>query len=169
MAKKRRAAEPDQQQRKEAQEPSGSDGEASGSQEAGESSGPSSGSGEGSSSGGGTGDSGDSSDDGSSAPEVSDDDAQSEDDEDGDAFEEVNVDFQFFDPKEIDFHGLKALLHTYLDGGVYDGSGLAEAIIAQVRAWARVRVSLSGGRWCWVAAPPGFGCLIGAHPVRVGR
>jgi hypothetical protein len=37
-------------------------------------------------------------------------------------------------PQEIDFHGLKALLHTYLDGEQYDGSGLADTIIAQVRA-----------------------------------
>jgi protein BCP1 len=77
-------------------------------------------------------------DDGSSsAPEVSTDDGGGGSDSDGDGgssgeLDEVNVNFEFFDPLEGDFHGLKALLGAYLDGEVYDISGLADAIIAQV-------------------------------------
>jgi protein BCP1 len=44
----------------------------------------------------------------------------------------VIVDFEFFDPKEIDFHGLKALLGSYLDGDSFETSELADAIISQV-------------------------------------
>lgn len=43
----------------------------------------------------------------------------------------VNVDFEFFDPKPIDFHGVKGLLGTYLDDEVWDISGLVELILAQ--------------------------------------
>ena len=57
---------------------------------------------------------------------------EEEDEDDKDAFKEINVDFEFFDPKEIDFHGLKALLGTYIDGGSLDTSELADTIIAQV-------------------------------------
>ncbi len=46
--------------------------------------------------------------------------------------ETVTVDFEFFDPQEIDFHGLKALLQTYLDGEAYSCSELVDAIIQQV-------------------------------------
>ncbi len=46
--------------------------------------------------------------------------------------ETVTVDFEFFDPQEIDFHGLKALLQTYLDGEAYSCSELVGAIIQQV-------------------------------------
>eukprot|EP00775_Hariotina_reticulata_P001502 gene1502-1840_t len=63
-----------------------------------------------------------------SAPEVSDDGEDSPDDED---FDKINVNFEFFDPKESDFHGLKALLHNYLDGQQYDSSPLIDTIIAQ--------------------------------------
>jgi protein BCP1 len=66
-----------------------------------------------------------------SAPEVSDE-QEDEDSPDEDPFDQINVDFQFFDPKESDFHGLKALLHTYLDGQQYDSSPLVDTIIAQV-------------------------------------
>jgi len=65
-----------------------------------------------------------------SEPEVSDDDEDSPDDED---FDQINVNFEFFDAKESDFHGLKALLHSYLDGQQYDSSLLIDTIIAQVR------------------------------------
>jgi hypothetical protein len=67
-----------------------------------------------------------------SSPEVSDSEDGSEDDDDGEAFEEVKVDFQFFDPAEKDFHGLRALLHNFLDGEQYDASGLVDTIIKQV-------------------------------------
>lgn len=45
---------------------------------------------------------------------------------------EVDVDFEFFDPQEIDFHGLKALLQTYLDGSSYSCSELVDTVIKQV-------------------------------------
>ncbi len=67
-----------------------------------------------------------------SAPEESSDGPESEDDEDGEAYKEVNVDFEFFDPAERDFLGLKALLNTWLDGQQYDCSGLIDDIIKQV-------------------------------------
>lgn len=53
-------------------------------------------------------------------------------DSDSDHEQEVNVDFEFFDPQEIDFHGLRALLQTYLDGTAYDCSELVETVIKQV-------------------------------------
>ena len=46
---------------------------------------------------------------------------------------EVDVDFEFFDPQEVDFHGLKALLQTYLDGSTYNCSELVDTVIKQVR------------------------------------
>jgi protein BCP1 len=92
-----------------------------------------------------------SNDDDSSAPEVStseddededDDDSStsgssSSDDEDEDEKDkskkkkELNVDFQFFEPAERDFHGLRALLGSYLDGKGYDVGSLVDAVIAQ--------------------------------------
>ncbi len=44
----------------------------------------------------------------------------------------VNIDFEFFDPTDIDFHGLKSLLRTYLDGEEFGCSELVETIIKQV-------------------------------------
>ena len=45
----------------------------------------------------------------------------------------VNVDLEFYDPSGIDFHGLKALLRSLLDGDDFHGcSDLVEAIIRQV-------------------------------------
>lgn len=67
-----------------------------------------------------------------SCPEVSDE-IEDDDNEDEDAYKEINVDFEFFDPKEIDFLGLKSLLTSYLDGQQYDCSGLVDTIINQVR------------------------------------
>ena len=46
--------------------------------------------------------------------------------------QDVNVDFEFFDPQEVDFHGLKALLQTYLDGDTFSCSELVDTIIKQV-------------------------------------
>ena len=46
--------------------------------------------------------------------------------------QDVNVDFEFFDPQEVDFHGLKALLQTYLDGETFSCSELVDTIIKQV-------------------------------------
>jgi protein BCP1 len=83
-----------------------------------------------------------SSEDGDSAPEVSDE-QEDEDSPDEDPFDQINVDFQFFDPKESDFHGLKALLHTYLDGQQYDSSPLVDTIIAQVACSRSIACMLS--------------------------
>jgi protein BCP1 len=45
----------------------------------------------------------------------------------------VDVEFLFFYPKENDFHGLKSLLRTYLDGEEFCGcSELVQTIIQQV-------------------------------------
>ena len=42
------------------------------------------------------------------------------------------MDFEFCEPKEIDFLGLKALLQNYLDAGVdFNSSELCDAIIKQ--------------------------------------
>eukprot|EP00878_Enallax_costatus_P020519 GHUV01021696.1.p1 GENE.GHUV01021696.1~~GHUV01021696.1.p1 ORF type:complete len:140 (+),score=28.14 GHUV01021696.1:494-913(+) len=67
-----------------------------------------------------------------SGPDVSDE--GEEDSPDEDPFNQIDVNFEFFDPKEQDYHGLKALLHTYLDGQQYDNSQLVDTIIAQVGA-----------------------------------
>lgn len=66
-------------------------------------------------------------DDSSSPPSCSD----SESDQEGEK-EIVDVDFEFFDPQEGDFHGLKALLNSYLDGKAYSCSELVETLIQQV-------------------------------------
>lgn len=58
------------------------------------------------------------------------DEESSGDDEDGEAFDHIDVNFEFFDPSEDDFHGLKTLLIHYLDGEEYSCSELVEAIIA---------------------------------------
>ncbi|GFR40420.1 hypothetical protein Agub_g994, partial [Astrephomene gubernaculifera] len=76
-----------------------------------------------------------------SAPEASSSEAESEDDEEGEAYKEVNVQFEFFDPQERDFLGLKALLTTYLDGLQYDCSGLVDAIIKQTAVGTVVKSS----------------------------
>ncbi|XP_024365011.1 protein BCCIP homolog [Physcomitrium patens] len=43
----------------------------------------------------------------------------------------VDVDFEYFDPKPNDFHGIKALLRTYLDDETWDISGFTDLILAQ--------------------------------------
>lgn len=53
-------------------------------------------------------------------------------DSDSDPEQEIDVDLEFFDPQEIDFHGLRALLQTYLDGTAYNCSELVETVIKQV-------------------------------------
>lgn len=53
-----------------------------------------------------------------------------EDDEE--EVKEITVEFQFFEPQEIDFLGLKTLLAGYLNGEQYDSSGLIDAIITDV-------------------------------------
>ena len=65
----------------------------------------------------------------------------SDSDSGSDGKSEVDVDFEFFDPQEVDFHGLKALLQTYLDGGTFSCSELVDTIIRQVPCSVRV--------WAW--------------------
>jgi len=60
----------------------------------------------------------------------SDEEEDSSDDDDDDK-KELQVDFRFFEPAERDFHGLRALLGSYLDGKGYDVGGLVDAVIAQ--------------------------------------
>ena len=44
------------------------------------------------------------------------------------------MDFEFFDLKPVDFHGLRALFQRYLDGELpYALSELVETLIAQAR------------------------------------
>ncbi|KAJ3021638.1 Mss4p nuclear export [Thoreauomyces humboldtii] len=56
--------------------------------------------------------------------------------------ETVDVDFEFFDPKEIDFHGIKSLLRQTFanDADVMPASALAEIIIAQAAVGSTVKV-----------------------------
>jgi len=67
--------------------------------------------------------------------ESTDDESEEEEDLDGssgdESDEEIMVDFEFKDPTEIDFHGLKALLGNFLDGAEFSSSPLCDAIIAQ--------------------------------------
>jgi protein BCP1 len=83
----------------------------------------------------GSGSDDDSGSSGDSYPDVSEDGGGEGDDDSGSGedYKEIVVDFEFFGPQERDFHGLKALLHTYLDGGEYDCSQLVETVIAQAR------------------------------------
>lgn len=60
------------------------------------------------------------------------DDEQSDAEADAEDVDVVDVDFEFFDPSEIDFHGLKSLLRTYLNGEEFSCSELVDAIIQQV-------------------------------------
>ena len=68
---------------------------------------------------------------GSGSPHSEADDSSSDSGSDG--TDQVDVDFEFFDPQEVDFHGLKALLQTYLDGSPYNCSELVDTVIKQVR------------------------------------
>ncbi|KAE8145531.1 protein bcp1 [Aspergillus avenaceus] len=54
----------------------------------------------------------------------------------------VNVDFEWFDPQEIDFHGLKILLRQLFDtdGQIFDMSALADMILAQPLLGSTVKV-----------------------------
>ncbi|KAJ4773574.1 Protein BCCIP [Rhynchospora pubera] len=61
----------------------------------------------------------------------SDDDYDDDDEEDEVEEETVQVDFEFFDPKPGDFHGVKLLLQRYLDNYQWDLSGFIDLILAQ--------------------------------------
>ncbi|KAM3281423.1 protein BCCIP [Capsicum chacoense] len=56
-------------------------------------------------------------------------DSSSSDDEEFDGTVQAN--FEFFDPKPSDFHGVKVLLQTYLDDKQWDLSGFVDVILGQ--------------------------------------
>ena len=62
--------------------------------------------------------------------QVSDDQASGEEDAGG---ELIDVDFEFFEPAERDFHGIKTLLTPLFDGQPLNSSQLADFILQQVR------------------------------------
>ncbi|KAJ3072337.1 Mss4p nuclear export [Podochytrium sp. JEL0797] len=73
--------------------------------------------------------------------EMDHDDDNEDDKEDGEE-ELIDVDFDFFDPKEIDFHGLKSLIKQTVanDAEQFDISGLADLIIARPHLGSVVKV-----------------------------
>jgi hypothetical protein len=54
------------------------------------------------------------------------------------------VDFEFHDPAPIDYLGVRTLLLSLLDGGVFDVSGLASAVVAQTRVGTVVKTEDGG-------------------------
>nr|XP_016460954.1 PREDICTED: protein BCCIP homolog [Nicotiana tabacum]XP_016460955.1 PREDICTED: protein BCCIP homolog [Nicotiana tabacum] len=56
-------------------------------------------------------------------------DSGSSDDDESDGT--VQADFEFFDPKPTDFHGVKILLQTYIDNKQWDLSGFVDVILGQ--------------------------------------
>jgi protein BCP1 len=54
----------------------------------------------------------------------------------------VNVDFEWFDPQPIDFHGLKNLLRQLFDNDaqIFDMSALADLILSQPTLGSTVKV-----------------------------
>jgi len=52
----------------------------------------------------------------------------------GDAEEEmIQVGFEFFDPKEEDYHGIKMFVQRFLDDRAFDSGGLADHVCTQTR------------------------------------
>lgn len=58
----------------------------------------------------------------------------------------LDVDFEFFDPQPIDFHGLKTLLRQLLDVDhqLFDLSALADLILSQPLLGSTVKVADEG-------------------------
>lgn len=67
--------------------------------------------------------------------------SEPEPDESSDSDKLVNVDFEFFDPKSTDYHGVKALLKLYLDDTVWDVGGLVDIVLAQTTVGTVVKTS----------------------------
>lgn len=67
-----------------------------------------------------------------SIAQVSDEQEVSDEEEAGPSDELINVDFEFFDPAERDFHGIKTLLTPLFDGQPLSTSQLTEFILHQV-------------------------------------
>lgn len=57
----------------------------------------------------------------------------------------MQVDFEFFDPKPGDFHGVKLLLQKYLDNYQWDLSGFVDLILAQTTVGTVVKSADSEG------------------------
>ena len=55
--------------------------------------------------------------------------SSSEDNDEGEAFDTIDVDFEFFDPDQGDFHGIKTLLTNYLDGKEYGCSDFVDEVM----------------------------------------
>lgn len=67
------------------------------------------------------------------------DDIETSDDEEFDGV--IQADFEFFDPKPDDFHGVKTLLQTYLDIKEWDLSGFADLILGQPTVGTVVKIA----------------------------
>lgn len=67
---------------------------------------------------------------------------QPEDDDSGEDIDMVNVDFEWFDPQPIDFHGMKNLLRQLFDNDaqIFDMSALADLILSQPTLGSTVKV-----------------------------
>lgn len=65
------------------------------------------------------------------------------DSSDDEEFEDTTVqaDFEFFDPKPDDFHGVKLLLQTYLDNKQWDLSGFVDLILGQPTVGTVVKIA----------------------------
>ncbi|KAK1305506.1 hypothetical protein QJS10_CPA10g01360 [Acorus calamus] len=57
----------------------------------------------------------------------------------------VQADFEFFDPKPSDFHGVKILLRTYLDDTEWDLSGFVDLILGQKTVGTVVKIGGGDG------------------------
>ncbi|KAJ3097928.1 hypothetical protein HDU97_004464 [Phlyctochytrium planicorne] len=79
---------------------------------------------------------------------------EAEDEAGEDSEDIIDVDFDFFDPREIDFHGLKSLLRqTFLqDAERFNLSDMADAIIAQPHIGSIVKVDDSTDPYAVVTA-----------------
>lgn len=57
-------------------------------------------------------------------------------------FDILNVDFEFFDPQELDFHGIKVLLQQLfdVDSTVFDLSAVTDLILSQPLLGSTVKV-----------------------------
>ncbi|XP_023640202.1 protein BCCIP homolog isoform X2 [Capsella rubella] len=58
-----------------------------------------------------------------------------------DSQEDVQADFEFFDPKPTDFHGVKTLLQNYLDDKEWDLSSFVDLILEQTTVGTVVKVA----------------------------
>lgn len=70
-------------------------------------------------------------------PDVSDEEIEENsggEEEDDVDVKEITVEFEFFGPEEKDFLGLKALLSNFLNGELFDSSGMIDAVISEVGA-----------------------------------